>query len=75
MVDITKHAYVPEHLKLSPEKIEELLKMYNISKKQLPRINSKDAAIQHLDAKKGDVIEILRKSVTNKEAKFYRVVV
>ena len=74
-IDITKHEFVPKHIKLNEEETEEILKKFNISKKQLPRILKEDSAIQKLDVKKGDVVKIIRKSQTTGESEFYRVVI
>jgi len=74
MEDITKHTFVPKHTKLSDDEIAELLKKYNISIKQLPKISSKDPVIKDIETKTGDVFKIIRDSSTNKEAFFYRVV-
>ncbi len=74
MADLNKHVYVPKHSKLSSEAVEQLLKKYNIAKKQLPLISKNDAAIKTLDAKPGDVIEISRESTTSGTALFYRIV-
>lgn len=73
--DIIKHALVPKHIKLKEEEKQELLKKYNISDTQLPMIKSSDPAIQNLDPKTGEIIKIIRKSPTNIETEFYRVVV
>ena len=72
---ILKHILVPEHTKLSEEEKKKVLEQYNISIKQLPKMLENDPAIQHLQASTGDVIKIQRKSFTNKETIFYRVVV
>ena len=74
MTDIAKHTFVPKHIKLSEEEVAEVLKKYNVSIKQLPRISSKDKAIKDIETKNGDVFKIVRNSPTNKEAVFYRVV-
>ena len=74
-IDITKHEFVPQHIKLTGDQTEEVLKRFNISKKQLPRILKEDPAIERLDVKKGDVIKIIRKSPTTGEAEFYRAVI
>ena len=74
MEDITKHTFVPKHIKLSDDEVAELLKKYNISIKQLPKISSKDPVIKDIETKTGDVFKIIRDSSTNKEAFFYRVV-
>lgn len=74
-IDITKHEFVPQQTKLKEEETEEVLKKFNISKKQLPRILKEDPSIEKLDVKKGDVIKIIRKSPTTGEAEFYRIVI
>ena len=72
---IKGHVLVPDHKKLTEEETEKILSKYNISGKQLPAILESDPAIQDLNAKLGDIIEIARKSPISGEAKFYRVVV
>ena len=72
---IDKHSLIPKHLKLSEKEKQKLLQQYNISLSELPRILKTDAAIASLNTKPGDVIKIIRKSQTAKEAVFYRVVV
>ena len=72
---IIKHVLVPEHVKLSEEQKQELLKKYNISVKQLPRIKSDDPALKMIEVRTGDVIMIKRKSPTIGESYYYRVVV
>ena len=73
-INIQQHKYVPKHTKLKPEEAQELLKKHNISKKQLPRIISKDPIVKLLEANHGDIIKIERKSPTTKKSAYYRVV-
>jgi DNA-directed RNA polymerase I, II, and III subunit RPABC1 len=73
--DISKNILVPEHIKLTEEEKKEVFKQYKIEDSQLPKILVSDAAIQHLKPEIGDVIKIIRKSPTNLENIFYRVVV
>ncbi|MBM3200149.1 DNA-directed RNA polymerase subunit H [Candidatus Woesearchaeota archaeon] len=73
-VDISKHEFVPKHVKLSEKETEEMLNSYNISKKQLPKISKTDPAILEMDVKHGDVIKIVRKSATAGDSFYYRVV-
>jgi len=73
--DIHTHTLVPKHTKLNEKEVEELLKKYNISKRQLPRISKKDPAIKDMKLKAGEIVKIKRKSPTSNEAFFYRVVV
>ncbi len=74
--DLTKHAIVPKHQKLSEQGKKELLEKYGLQGiKELPRILAKDPGLEGLDAKEGDLIKITRKSMTAGEALFYRRVV
>ncbi len=73
--DVRTHILVSKHIKMTPEEIEELMKQYNISKKQLPKIKKADPSLVGLDVEKGDIIKILRKSPTVGESFFYRIVV
>ncbi len=66
---------MPKHAKLSDGEKEKLLKEYNISVKELPKINIKDPAIQGMNLKVGDVVKITRKSETTRESVFYRGVI
>jgi len=73
--DVRKHILVPEHTKLNEKEKKELLEKYHISLKELPKIKKNDSAIDHLSAKEGDVIKIVRPSKTAGEAIFYRGVI
>ncbi len=73
--DVTKHVLVPKHSIASERERKELTEKYNLSGSELPRILKTDPAIQHLKAKDGDVIKIVRKSMTAGETVFYRRVV
>ncbi len=73
-IDITSHKFVPEHEKLNEQEALDVLKRFNISKKQLPAILKKDPAIKQLNAKRGEIIRIHRDSPTLGKSIFYRVV-
>ena len=73
--DVSKHALVPKHSKLSDKEKKDLFEKYVADLRDLPRIYKDDPAIQGLDAKEGDVIKISRKSLTAGDAVFYRRVV
>lgn len=72
--DVSKHILVPKHTKLTEEETQKVLEKYNVTSRQLPKIQKNDPAIKELDAKPGDIIEIERKSQTVEKTKFYRVV-
>ncbi|MEA3514901.1 MAG: DNA-directed RNA polymerase subunit H [Nanoarchaeota archaeon] len=70
--NISEHILVPKHTKLSEEEKETVLKKYNISVTQLPRIFKNDPAIKDMKLKLGDVVKIVRQSPTAGKIVFYR---
>ncbi len=73
--NILEHELVPKHVVLSKEEAKELLRTLNIMPHQLPWIRENDPVCRKIGAKRGDIIKIIRKSHTAKEAVFYRYVV
>ena len=73
--NILDHELVPEHIVLSKEEAEEVLKKFNIKPEQLPKILTTDPVVRAIGAKKGDIIKIIRKSKTASKAIAYRLVV
>ena len=69
------HNIVPKHTKLSEKQKQELLKQYNCTIDQLPRIIKTDTALMDLDVKVDDVVKIDRFSRTEGSSLFYRRVV
>jgi len=67
------HVLQPKHLKLKKEEVEKLLKKFNISASQLPKIGIEDAALPE-GCEKGDVIMVERE-YDDKIVPYYRVVV
>ena len=74
-MEITKHKFVPKHVKASDSEKAALLKQYKVQLKDLPKILRKDSAISKLNVKSGDVIRIERDSKTAGVSNYYRVVV
>jgi len=70
-----RHEYVPEHILLSKEEAEEVLKRYHVKPNQLPFILASDPAIRSLNAKPGDIVKIIRRSPTAGVSIYYRYVV
>jgi len=64
------HVLQSKHVKLSEKESEKILKEYNLSKSQLPKILSTDPALPE-GCNPGDIIKIERKG----SKPFYRVVV
>ena len=72
---IQRHYLVPEHVLIKKEKVDELMAELGIKKDSLPRIAKLDAAIKHLKPEKGDVVKIIRDSITAGQSTYYRRVV
>ena len=72
---IMKHELVPEHIILSDNEKNAVLKQYNTELHLLPKILIDDPVVLSIGAKSGQIVKIIRKSVTAKEAVAYRLVV
>lgn len=73
--NVTKHELVPKHRILQEEEKGQLLKNLRIQESQLPWIYTYDPVIKYLGGKRGEVVEILRKSETAGESLYYRLIV
>nr|XP_027198057.1 DNA-directed RNA polymerases I, II, and III subunit RPABC1-like [Dermatophagoides pteronyssinus] len=62
LFNITKHCYVPTHVKLTEQEKEVLLDSYKIKDVMLPRISQHDAVARYLGLVRGDVVKIIRAS-------------
>lgn len=67
-----EHFLVPKHVLLSKEQAAELLKKYNLTLGQLPKISKEDAAITDLAAEKNEIVKIVRNSPTAGKTVYYR---
>ena len=74
-LDIMKHKLVPLHTIISEKEKKELLEKYKITPDQLPKILNTDSVSISIDAQPGQIVKIIRKSHTAKEAVAYRLVV
>ncbi len=74
-LNVLLHEMVPDHQIMTGEEVTELLKTFDISEDQLPKIYNDDPAIKACSGKPGNVIRIIRKSQTAGEATSYRLVV
>lgn len=72
---VKDHEMVPEHVLLSQQEGEEVLKGFSIEAPQLPKIHINDPAAKEIGAKVGDIIKVIRKSPTAKQSIFYRLVI
>lgn len=70
-----RHYLVPEHFLIRKEKADELMKELGIKKSSLPKISKLDAAVKPLKGQKGDVVKIIRDSLTAGQTTYYRRIV
>ncbi len=73
--NVLEHELVPDHILMTEEETQELLKKYGITRGQLPKIKSSDVVVKQVGAKPGDVLKIIRKSLTAGKAISYRLVI
>ncbi|KYK31435.1 MAG: DNA-directed RNA polymerase subunit H [Thermoplasmatales archaeon SG8-52-3] len=74
-LDILQHKLVPNHVILSDKEKKDFLEKLKITPDQLPKIINTDPVAMYIDAKPGQIVKIIRKSHTAKEAVAYRLVV
>ena len=68
---------LPVHELLSDEEAEKILAKYKVSRDEMPKILSKDAAIAifELKPKAGDIVKVIRNNPVTGKSYYYRVVV
>jgi DNA-directed RNA polymerase subunit H (RpoH/RPB5) len=69
--NIFSHELVPEHVKMQPEEVDEMLEKYHSKISQLPKMYEDDPGVVAVNAKVGDVIRIKR----NPDTETYRLVI
>jgi DNA-directed RNA polymerase subunit H len=74
-LNVLEHELVPQHVILSKKEAEEVLKKYKIKPEQLPKIFTTDPGAITIGAKPGQIIKIIRKSRTAKQAVAYRLTI
>lgn len=72
--EILNHSLVPKFEIMSEEDIELFLKEKGLTKKELPILKETDPVVPLINAKVGDVVKIIRKSVFGGTYLYYRVV-
>ncbi|MGV8171589.1 MAG: DNA-directed RNA polymerase subunit H [Candidatus Woesearchaeota archaeon] len=74
-LDVSNHVLVPKHEKCSETEKKAILKKYNITIADLPKISINDAAIVDMDLQPGDMVKVTRDSQTAGRSIFYRIVI
>ena len=72
---ILEHELVPMHEILEDDKIALVLDSFGIVKEQLPKIKDNDPVVKAINAKRGNVLKISRRSQTAGESIYYRLVI
>lgn len=74
--NVTRHALVPPHRKLSPQEARRVIEHYRLgSARNMSKILLTDPVARHYDARPGDVFEIRRSSASGHDYPAYRVVI
>ena len=73
--EIFDHKLVPKHEILDEKEKSQILAEYKIQPYQMPQIKATDPAVKAIGARPGDMLKIIRKSVTAGEHIAYRYVV
>lgn len=72
---VTQHKLIPTHKKLSENDKKKFLEDNNFNLENLPSIKLDDPALQEMNVKPGDIIEIERESPTAGRIVFHRGVI
>jgi len=75
MVNILEHDLQPKFRLLTKPEVDEYFVTFDNKKREMPRILDSDPVARYFGAKIGDILEIIRPSVTSVEAYTYRIVV
>lgn len=75
LIDIASNRYVPKHNLLTEKETEDILKRYNITLKNIPKIKREDPMAKYIGARPGQVIKIDTFNPTNGTEPSYRVVI
>ena len=72
--NILEHTYVPKHIILNDEEVNDMKKRYNIiNDKQLPEISRFDPVAQAIGMRPGQMCKIIRSSKTAITTDYYRI--
>jgi len=72
---LSENILVPKHEVLDEKSAAEVLKQFNVTKNELPKIRFTDPGLKGLNFSIGDVIRITRESSTAGKSYYHRVVI
>lgn len=75
MFNLVDSIYVPKHQVLNQEESDAVIKEYNVTKRQLPRILTVDPVARYYNMQTGQICRITRPSETSGLSNYYRIVV
>lgn len=73
MFNITHHEIVPRHILLTQEESDLVLKQYQTTRSQLPKLLTTDPVAKYYGMKAGDICKIIRQSPMTGESYYYRI--
>ena len=73
MFNITHHEIVPKHILMSQDEVDMILKQYQTTRAQLPKLLTTDPVAKYYGMKAGDVCKIIRQSPMTGESYYYRI--
>jgi len=74
-IDVLKHMLVPEHTILDEDEVERVLERFSVKRECLPKILITDPAIKIIGGKEGEIVKIIRTSLTTGRSEYYRFIV
>lgn len=74
LIDLVSHELVPEHIPLSEEEGQTVMELYNVTKRQMPKMLSTDPVARYYNMKAGQVVRIIPPSYTAGKTVYYRMV-
>lgn len=75
ITNVLDHVLQPKFELLDKNERKQLLEEYNLNKKQLPRMLETDPVARYYNMKPGDIVRIIRQSITTCDAIYYRIII
>lgn len=75
LINLVDYVLVPRHEVLTTDEVENFYKEFNCKKRNVPKMLTSDPVARYYNVKNGDIVRILRPSITSGVAPAYRLVV